>query len=630
MGTDSSAGLEILERRDTLLLFKSPRLVRGGVAALSLHPWRGPEAVDLGWAFGGLHAWYLGAGAKQLPRRKEVEVSFGEASEWVDRHARLWKLDEILAAGGSNVWVLLRPHLVQWIQDAVREWRLLQSLAGDGQLNVVAFGLEARRRAMLRVLSEASGGRIKSETAFFLESPPGAGERARRRVRTAFFLLQDAWHAVRFLVEALGRRPTVVFVSGERQLLRHWGLPPSRRTDPLLEPVWRAGGGRRLRLYYKAESYHPDVGAMTSGRLAPAYLRHFLFLLAQGSRGLWEVRSIQRRWSDLRASLGSAEGLELRGVPVGRLALDWLDVAVRTVVPTAVRQMRRESHFLAGTSPDVLLAPLGDAGAQPVVAAALQKRIPTVCVQQRPLDEEDFASLQMHSGRGLPVRVCAFSVAEKEALVEAGIVPPAQVAVCGDPRLDLGLPSRRHLDSRYLERVRRRWGVEDGQRVVAVSMGRSIAGGVLAALGRTFGADRSVFVLVVHRSGAGLSSGDLASYGLEWAHATEDPGYFGWQAAADVLIVTRWPDAAEGVLAGTHVVLVAPSHAPAAACARATAPLVRAVEDAAKLPEVVAELLGSVSEPPEPPPDFVRGVFGAEGEAGSRVMDLVERILEGG
>jgi hypothetical protein len=240
----------------------------------------------------------------------------------------------------------------------MRERHVLEQLAGDGQLVVLAAGVDPARRMLLRSLSDLLQQRIRPEIAFAAVpvSPPDETV-AERRFRKLFFLLQDAWHGMRFVAEdLLLRRPKVLLVSEWRGWRRRHRTDRGwARTDVHLESVWHEGRKRPLRLYYRTDSYHPDVGAMTGGRLAPTYLRHFLFLLAQTSRGFLETRSIQRSWQRLRSNEEFRASLVFDDLPVAEIIVDWLDQWVAESLPTYVRDTRRENHFLRGIRPDVIL-----------------------------------------------------------------------------------------------------------------------------------------------------------------------------------------------------------------------------------------------------------------------------------
>jgi len=564
----------------------------------------------------------------------------GRIREWVDALARTWNFQEVLGVRDLDFWSFLRGGTIAWLHGRMVERRLIEHLAGDGELSVLAVGVNSHQRALLRAIGDAHAGRIRPEIA--VVPVPSLNQEETivgMRLRKMLGLCQDGWHGVRLLLEDLFvHRPKVLLVSDSRCWKRGRGGDGLRgRTDVHLEGVWREGRGRRLRLYYRTDRYDSDVGAMTAGRLAPTYLRHFLFLLAQTSRGFWEVRRIQRQWRALRENPSFREALAFEGLPLGDMLLGWLDSAVAERLPSEVRTTRRETHFLRGTRPSVVLLGQSAEDGRALVAAARSLRIPTVALQMRPFSDWDHAYLL--TGRGGPPsgcladRICVFSREAKAFLVEKGACDPSAVVITGDPRRDW-LEERRTPSPEILEQIRKRWGVEAGQRVVAVACRSAQCPEVLDWLSIALEEREDAFVLMSHPAGP-VMQGKTRPPGLggrsvlRWVHFAGDDLVAGWLQAVDLLVTTTWPEAAEAILARTPAVFLRcgeqagfPGPDPGA--------LIRQAASAEELRSVVRDVFSRLDY--RLPADerwraFVEAVYGPpDGAAARRVIELVEGL----
>ncbi|MBP6875971.1 MAG: glycosyltransferase [Candidatus Eisenbacteria bacterium] len=576
----------------------------------------------------------------------------GRVRDWVDGIAESWSFSEVLTVGDLDFWAFQRARMIAWLHRRMAERRLLEHCADQGELSVLAVGLSDDQRALLRAVSEAREGSIRAEIAV-LDPPrfPEAETFVEMRMRKLFALLQDGWHGARLLFEDLiARRPKVIFVSDSNCWMR--GRPDDAlhgRSDAHLEGVWREGRGRKLRLYYRTDRYDPEVGAMTAGRLAPTYLRHFLFLLAQKSKGSWEVRKIERQWKTLREDRAFAEALVFENLPIGNMVLGWMDQAIARQLPLDVRTTRRETHFLRGIHPDAILLSREPEDALALVSAARRLRIPTVSLQLRPFCDWDHAYLltprQKPERALLADRLCVFSREAKSFLVERGACDPSHVIITGDPRRDW-LEERGAPSPATIEQIRRRWGVEEGQRVVAVvcrpGQCPELLDWVFEALeGRDDG-----FVLV-HTVG-GEPGEESAFYprmgirnGLRWMHCLSGDLFADWLRAVDLLISTRWPETAEAVFLGTPVAVVKRGEQPDFLSDRVapgtsgveTDALIREARDSTELRSIVRHTLGQPGF--RLPRDerwraFVESVYGPfDGQAAQRVMELLEGLARG-
>ncbi len=560
--------------------------------------------------------------------------------EWVDALAHQWAFSEVFAVRGLNCWTFMRDRMIAWAYERMAERRVIEHLAHDGKLAVVGVGLDPHRRALLRGLAEGTHGHIRSEIAFAGPPQPEPGETlAGRRARKLFFLVQDAWHGVQLLVEDIClRRPKVLFISATESWKRTRvaeGAHP-RAIDMHLESVWREGRRRKLRLYYRTESYHPDVGAMTGGRLAPTNLRHFLFLLAQTSRGFWEVRRIERQWRQLREKASFREALLFDGFSLEEMILSWLDHETVHQLPEGVRDTRRETHFLKGVRPDAILLAREQDANRPVLTAARRLGIPTVAVQLRPFqlwDHAYFPSRRDPEGSAcLPDRLCVFSQEAKAILVEQGAFDPSRIVVTGDPRREL-IDAEVARRAEVLPRVRRQWGVEGARKVIALACRPAQAPEILTWLAEAVAGREDAFVLL---HAASTSAGQVqlyrqsaAGHNLPWFHYEEREGFSDWLSGVDLLVTTSWPELAEALLRRTPTVLIQSGE-----CAGFLGPdpgdLVMRVRSAAELRQVVADQL---ARPDNRLPanaawqafaDAMHGTRG--GGAAQRIMDVAAAL----
>lgn len=561
------------------------------------------------------------------------------AAVWVDELARDWKFSEVFAVQELDLWDFLRDDLIAWLHARLTERRHIEQLLAAGQPVVMAVGLDWDQRALLRRLVEGRPAALRAEIAFYGPPPQPERETATgRRVRKLFFLLQDGWHGVQLLVEnILNRRPRVLVMSSERcwKKSRHAEVR-AERTDVLMQRVWREGRRRNVRLYYRSDSYHPDVGAMTGGRLAPAYLRHFLFLLAQTSRGFLEVRRIQRQWRDLALRPDFRAALVCDGLSLEELVLVWLELAVSEQLPLQARALRREMHFLRGVRPSVVILAHERRADRAMLAAARRLGIPTVGVQSSPLPECDRVHLagepRPSSALTWPTRLCVFSAETKRLLVEHGGLDPATVVVTGDPRLGAEQrPESRSGETR--NRVRAAWGVEAGQRVIAVGCRSEECSELLAWLGSALRGREDCFV-VLHPEPAHFSEEQryrrlAARHGLHWFHFDPSRIHADWPAAVDLLVTTQWPELAEGLRLGTQVMLASWGDR-ARFCGPDPGEL---VARATTREEFEVMLHASLAQPRVPDAQrlqaFLETVYGAPQDAPARVMDVAERLLAG-
>jgi hypothetical protein len=564
---------------------------------------------------------------------------------WIDELAGRWRLAETFTIREFGIWCFLRDRMARWLHARMVERRVIEALAAQGPLTVTAAGVGDDQRALLRVLADALGDALRPETAVL---PPPARRAAEtvteRRLRKLFALLQDGWHGIQLLVEDLFvRRPKVLFVSSSQCWQRH-GINGGRgRRDAHLGDVWRQGRRRPWRLYYRTDRYDPEVGAMTSGRLAPTYLRHFLFLLAQTSRGFWEVRGIQKQWRALREERGFREALVFEGLDISELVLDWFDEAVNRRLPVDVRTTRRETHFLRGIRPDAILLAQSHEENRPLISAARRLGIPTAALQLRPFHDWDHTCLHSRAARctavGLPDRLCVFSREVKSFLVGEGSLDPSSVVVTGDPRRTAGAPEAgadaAESDAAGRRRaMRARWGVEEGQRVLGVACLPAHAPQLLAWIERAISGRTDTFVLFHPSAEVGgdqrAYQGYLRSGELRWFHVDSQDRFAGWIEGIDLLVATTWAEACEGALHGAATLLVDLGERP-----RFSGPdpdaLLRRVADPEALAAEIERLLAA---PPARRPAesaavaFAEAVFGpAQGDAAGKILQAVGELL---
>jgi hypothetical protein len=583
---------------------------------------------------------------ERLARPPEPDPTLPErVREWVDALAQAWGFPEVFEARELNFWAFLRDRLIRWLHEMMAERRMLEHVANGQQLSLIAVGVGRFRRMLLRSLAESLSGAMRPEIAFV--DPPLPRDRetqAERRLRKLFYLLQDAWHGVQFLYENLFvRRPKVLLVSDSlcwQRRRRENGAWP--RTDVHLESVWREGRRRPLRIYYRTDRYHPDVGVMTGGRLAPTYLRHFLFLLAQTSRGFWEVRNIQRQWSRLKERDGFRQALVFEGLPVAEMIISWLDEATTGSLPTYVRDTRREIHFLRGIRPDVLLLAHEQESNRPILVAARRLGIPTVALQLRPFHDWDHAYLLPPGApereSGLADRLCVFAQSAKTFLVEKGAFDPSSIVVTGDPRLDTAAPGA-DPDQVLLQRLRKRWGVEGDRKVIAVLCPAAQCSETLAWLTDAVAGRENAFVLI--RPGGRAPDENAferlaaAVRDVGWVHLDSREAVADWLDGVDLLVTTTWPEVAEGVLHRTPVVFVELGSTPGSS-GPDPGSLVRRVRAKDELRGIVEDLLaGRVDRLPadEKWREFVRATYGwgdnGKGGAAQRVFEAAEQMIHG-
>lgn len=565
---------------------------------------------------------------------------WASVQEWVDSQTQRWDFREVFTARELNFWALLRDRMVRWFHRIMTERRALEQMVGDEELVVLAVGVDPFQRMLFRGLTERLQWRFRPEIAFV--EPPAQRQRetiTERRFRKLFFLLQDAWHGVQFLFEDLFvRKPKILLVSDSQCWMRRKGVDGRwARTDVNLEAVWREGRRRSLRLYYRTDSYHPDIGAMTGGRLPPTYLRHFLFVLAQTSRGFWETRSIQRKWRRLRENTAFRESLVFEGLPVAEMIISWLDEAMSRHLPAYVRDTRRETHFLRGIRPDVILLTHEMEGNRAILVAANALGIPTVALQLRPYQQWDDAYLapppEALRSACLPDRVCVFTPGIKAQLVEKGALHPSAIAVTGDPwreAVQLNAAAQGNL----VRRMRRRAGIEGGQKVIAVSCIVPQRSRVLAWIGHAIGDRKGAFALIRFQGMANDEEGPsrqlAVAHGLRWFHVISQEGFAEAFWGIDLLVTTTLPEMAEAVLRRIPVVRLELD--PTCALPNPDpGDLVRRVRSPEELRGIVTELLDGRLAPAASDAQwkaYVESVYGASGGgAASRVIETVSGLL---
>lgn len=574
----------------------------------------------------------------------------GRVRDWVDATARAWAFDDVFKARGIDFWIFFRDPLVTLLHELMAERQLLERIAASERLSVMAVGIDRYRRKLLRGLSEALPERLRAEVAF-VDPPQSLPDETatERRLRRMFFVVQDAWHGVKLLFEDIFlRRPKVLIVSDARGLQRR-AMREGSRSDVHFETIWRQGRKRPWRMYYRTDSYHPDVGAMTRGRLAPTYLRHALFLLAQTSRGIWEVRSIQRQWARLRESEEFRRSMVFDGMPVAEIMLDWLDEALAWRLPMYVRATRRESHFLRGVRPDVVLMNREQETNRAVMLAANQLRIPTVAVQLRPLNDRDHAYMlsqrPLDKHGWLPDRLCVFSQDAKRFLVEKGGIDPSAIVVSGDPRAGdnghAGSDDDRTSDvseplaaDDAINRLRKRWGVEGERKVIAVASPPRHCPELLRLVAGAVAKRDDVFILVRPTNGSESveeTARWLASVEeLAWIHLDLEPGFTDWLLGVDLLVTTSREQMAEGLLRRRRVALIELGERPQYGEAD-PGDLAARIKSAGEMNAFMSEFLASRLGPI--PADerwraFVTGTFGrASSEAAEQVLDTVGQVM---
>ncbi|MFH1143334.1 MAG: hypothetical protein V1774_02170 [Candidatus Eisenbacteria bacterium] len=565
----------------------------------------------------------------------------GRIREWMDGIAESWNLADVLAVRDLDFWSFLRGRTITWLHRRMVERRLIEHLADGGELSVLAAGLSNHQRALLRAIPIERAKAIHAEIAL-LRPPVAEPEETivEMRLRKLFGLFQDGWHGMRLLLEDMFvHRPKTLLVGDSRNWKRGRIDDGLRgRSDVHLQGVWREGRRQGRRFYYRTDRYDPDVGAMTTGRLAPTYLRHFLFLLAQTSRGYWEVRRIQRQWRALREKPSFQEAFVFEGVSIGEVVLGWMDQAIAEQLPRDVRTTRRETHFLKGTRPAAILIAQQPDDSRALVAAARRLHIPTAGIQLRPFSDWDHAYLLTRRGKPgtacLVDRLCVFSREAKAFLVEQGAHDPSAGAVTGDPRRDW-LEERHISQSIVNEEIRRRWGVETGQRVVAVACRSSQCPEVLDWLAKALEGRDDAFVLV-HPVTEG--PGERAIYerlsgsrGLRWLHLTAGDPFADWLQAVDLLVATSWPETSDAILNRTPVAFVECGEF-AGFGGPDPGELIRRVASAGELREIVQSVLAR----PERMAAgdrwhaFVESVYGIPDRgAAQRIAENVQALIDG-
>ncbi len=595
---------------------------------------------EVSHVFPGLRAFLRGELVARLPAADpDLPV---RVRHWVDQQAQRWDLSGVFATGDLSFWPFLRDGMIPWLCGLVSLRAQLLALGQEGGLSVLAAGVDHDQRRLLKLVADSQAyGRFRPEVAYTATPTGPAAETAtERRARKIFFLLQDGWHGVRFVAEELlVRRPKVLIISADSCWLRRRGPEGSRaRTDVHIEAIWREGRRLPLRLYYRSGSYHPDVGAMTGSRLPPVYWRHLLFLLAQKSRGVLETRSIQRAWRRLRESHELREAFVFEELDLTDLVVRWLDRALEHDLLDYARATRRESHFLRGVRPDAILVTHERDENRSVLAAALRLGIPTAVLQLRQgqWGREVFRDQPagLPAPALLPDRICVFSPGCKAQLVEWGALDPIKVTATGDPRLDavaFGAPA----DPESRERLRRRWGIEEGQRILGIACRPEEHALVLSQVGEALQQRQDAFLLLQVRTGAPGEERafrqSAAGHGLRWIHLLQ-PGQFAEaMEILDALLATTSDDVAEGVLRRLPVV-----HLRTWAAASALHPdpgdLIHRADSAAALRPLVEKALAGSLTPARAGDawrDYVQSVFGPpEGGAARRVLDVILELLQ--
>jgi len=599
-----------------------------------------PGYEEVSQAFPGLRAFLR---AQMVPRLAEPEEDLtARVRQWVDQQAQRWDFGGVLATKDLNFWALLRDGMIPWLCDLTVMRARLTALTGDEGLVVLAVGIGRDQRQLLRMVADsARPGLFRPEIAFVQPPMRPAGETAtERRARKMFFLLQDAWHGVRFLLEELlVRRPKVLLVSSDECWMRRRGLDGSRaRTDVHLEAVWREGRKLPLRFYYLSGSYHPDVGAMTASRLPPVYWRHLLFLLAQKSRGALETRSIQRAWRRLRERPDLREGFVFEGLDLTDLVLAWLDDAVEHKLPGYARDTRRESHFLRGVKPDVILLTHERVANLPLLVAARRMGIPTAALQLRHRrwgrDAGRDHPATPAASRCLPDRLCVFSQETKMQLVEWGAFDPATVVATGDPRLD-AVAFNAPPDPEALLRLRRQWGVENGQHIIGVTCRPEEHALVFSWIAAALSQSQDAFLLVrLPNRELGEEQAfrqSAAGHGLRWLHLLPPARFAEAAEAMDVVLTSRGSDLAEGVLRRLPVIHL---HLRGQACDLRPDPgaLAFHAESAAALRSLLHDVRAGTLHGPaadEMWRRYIGSVFGPPaGGAARRVLDTLQALMQ--
>lgn len=598
-------------------------------------PGRSPQGYrEISAAFHGLRAFCREGLETSLPAPDPALAE--RVRDWVDALAHVWKFPEVFGVGEINFWTFLRSRMITWLHEHVAEDRLITHLAADAPVALLAIGVDASHRAQLRALADASNGRLRPEVAY-LDAPAQAPRQTvtERRMQKLFFLLQDGWHGFKLIIEdVLVRRPKLLIASDARCWLRRRG----RAVDVHLESVWREGRRRPLRLYYRADLYDPGVGLMTLGRLAPTYLLQFFFLLAQTSRGLWEIRRIQREWRQLRDRPEFREALTFEGLPVGEIVCDWLDAQTARWLPHNVRNTRRETYFLRGVRPRAVLLTHEQAVNRPILSAAKRIGIPTVALQLRPFHAWDHAYLlsrrDPEHSTCLPDRLCVFSQETKAFLVERGAFDPSAIVVTGDPRGD-ALQEEDAGGERQVEaaaRMRRRWGVEGPRRVIGLACGPTDCPQVLDWLASALRDRDDAFVLLRLLGGRDPGRDLLAAHGLRWFHALPAGTLEDWRAGIDLLLTTDWVEAAEALVRRTPAAFVGIGDRPPLA-GPDPGTLVARASDPAELARFLEAALARTGRLPADGAwqRFVDAYYGVrDGQASARVIDLLEGLVRRG
>ncbi len=562
------------------------------------------------------------------------------ARAWVDELSQRWDFGTVFSAGDVSFWAFLRDRLIRWVCEIGAQRTAMARMFAERDRVVLAVGLSDDQRMLLRELARQFGLRLRVVLAY-VEPPAPVPEEtmAERRMRKLFFLLQDAWHGVQFLFDDIFvRKPKVLLVSHTNCWRRRlapggrWG-----RTDVHLESVWRAARRQPLRPYYRSDSYHPDVGAMTSGILAPVHLRHFLFLLAQTSRGFRETRSILRTWNRLKQREGFVESLRFNDLDMSALLLHWLDKATRSALPKFVRDTRRESHFLRGIRPDVILLTHEQDANLPLLVAARRMNIPTVALQTQPLQRWDDAYLSAPPDRShaicLPDSLCVYTPETKRRLVERGAFEPAQVVVTGDPRLE-GAPEAGSRDDGERQRLRRLWGVDEDQKVIYLGCQSQELPEVLAWLASSGRGGRGIFLVL---GLPGLLRGEMvaarqmaAANGLRWIHLIQQDALSESMAAVDLVMTSDSEQVAEALLHGVPSAWIRRPRGAASGSVPIPEEL-PTIQDGPSMDRLLRTLLETdtfATVSPAAREEFIERTYGARpGDASRRILDLIATVL---
>jgi hypothetical protein len=325
----------------------------------------------------------------------------------------------------------------------------------------------------------------------------------------------------------------------------------------------------------------------------------------------------------------------LDDLPIDDLLEAWMERALRHQLPTWVRDTRRETHFLRGVRPTAILMADERGTNRPLLAAAGRLGIPTVALQLRPYetwDDSYLAPLPDPGQRGcIPDRLCVFTPAVKAQLVEGGAFEPSAIVVTGDPRLETLDPGGA-FDEGQRRRVLRRWGVENGQRVVALTCTAEECSLVLPWMGQALAGRQDVFVVLgvpdLNRVEAHCCRRLAVARGLRWLHLLSQQQVDEHLETADLLVTSSASEISEGILHGLPVVRLELDGA-GEQLDPDPGGLVRSVVSAAQLgSEIENALTGRFSGPKRSDPEvaaYLRAVYGSPTNGAAH--QILETIL---